>query len=256
MIQQLVPVVSNREVMPGVFLMLIESPDLASQSRPGQFAMITCDSGQSRLLRRPISIHRVNSPAVAFLFAAVGPGTEWLARRQAGEKIDLLGPLGNCFDLGPAPSNLLLTGGGIGVAPLCFLAQEALHKGHRVCLLIGARTASQVIPNSLIPPGCEVAVATEDGSAGEKGLITALLPRYINKAGRAYICGPLPMYQAIMKDRRAFLGDLPAEVSLEVRMGCGLGFCYACTIKTTQGLKQVCKDGPVFDLDRIAWDEL
>lgn len=256
MIQELAPIVSAEQVMPGVHLLEVRSPAIASSARPGQFAMVSCDSGYGRLLRRPISIHRISGDNAGFLFAVVGNGTEWLSRRQAGENVDILGPMGNGFSIQPRPPKLLLVAGGIGLAPLYFLSQHALKAGCSVKLMIGARTAGLLFPARLLPPGVEVITATEDGTAGEKGLITSLLPRYAGESDQILACGPVPMYRAMADRYHADLQGKPVQVSLEVRMGCGLGFCYACTINTRQGLKQVCKDGPVFNLDDVIWDEI
>jgi dihydroorotate dehydrogenase electron transfer subunit len=218
--------------------------------------MISCDRGLDRLLRRPISFCRVSGEEIGFLFASVGSGTEWLSRREVGESIDLLGPLGHGFTLPSHPCRLLLVAGGMGIAPLLFLAQDASQNGHQVKLLIGAKTAGLVCPSRLLPAGIEVITVTEDGSAGLKGLVTAFLPSYLGWADRVHSCGPLPMYRSMAAQYREALQKLPIQISLEVRLGCGLGFCYACTIKTRHGLKQVCKDGPVFDLPEVMWEEL
>jgi dihydroorotate dehydrogenase electron transfer subunit len=256
MYQGPVPVISNHEVMPGVYLMWLDAPEIAASVRPGQFVMVNCDSGQDRLLRRPLSIHRARPQSLAVLFAAVGAGTDWLSRRPAEEKIDLLGPLGNGFSLQPHARRLLLVAGGMGIAPLAFLAQEALKKDYSVKLLAGARTASHIIPEQLVPEGTDVIRATEDGSIGEAGMVTDLIPRYAESADQVCLCGPLPMFKAVANKYHSYLAGKTVQASLEVRMGCGLGFCYACTIRTGQGLKQVCKDGPVFDFNEIIWEEL
>jgi dihydroorotate dehydrogenase electron transfer subunit len=249
-------IISNDRVMPTVNLMVVEAPEIASIAQPGQFVMISsaaaaCDQASVRLLRRPISLNRVSGNTISLLFAVVGGGTKWLAGRQAGEHIDLLGPLGKGFSLRSERQMLLLAAGGMGIAPLCFLAERALVEGHRVKMLIGARTASLVMPQRLLPPGAETVIATEDGTTGTRGMVTSLLPDYLDQTDQVCICGPLPMYRAIQKNYSGLMQHIPAEVSLEVRMGCGMGFCYACTIKTTSGLKQVCKDGPVFDFNEI-----
>jgi dihydroorotate dehydrogenase electron transfer subunit len=254
--QELAPVISNHEVMPDVYLMWIDSPNIASNSRPGQFVMITCDHGQERLLRRPISIHQVRPRSLAILFSTVGAGTEWLAQRQKNEKIDLLGPVGHGFSIGPKSLNLLMVAGGMGIAPLTFLAQEGLKKDHRVRILAGARTACQICPAQLLPEGSEIIPITEDGTAGETGLVTALLSQHVPWADEVFFCGPMPMFKAVVNNYSRILKNKPVQVSLEVRMGCGLGFCYACTINTRNGLKQVCKDGPVFCMEDVIWEEL
>jgi dihydroorotate dehydrogenase electron transfer subunit len=249
-------IVMQKEVMPGIQLLQIEAPEIAGISEPGQFVMLTCDSGSERLLRRPISIHKVEGNQVYFLYAVIGEGTKWLALRKAGENIDVLGPMGHGFSIYPESRKLMLAAGGMGIAPLVFLAQKASSQGCSVTILIGARTASLVIPGNFIPQGVTSLVTTEDGSTGLKGMVTSLFPEQAKLADQIFICGPLPMYRAINHSFIPCLKDKPTQVSLEVRMGCGLGFCYACTIKTLKGLKQVCKDGPVFNLDDVIWDEL
>lgn len=219
--------------------------------------MVHCGGGCT--LARPLSIHAVNGETIALYFNVLedGKGTQWLAQRKVDDRISLYGPLGNGFRINGDSFNLLLVAGGIGIAPLRFLAQEALRGGRAVTLLMGAGTASQLYPRNLLPSGIiEIAETIEDGSAGKKGMVTSLLPDYIGWADEVFACGPVPMYRAMAITYRHFLKDKPVQVSLEVRMGCGLGFCYACTVKTTGGLKQVCKDGPVFNLDEIVWDKL
>ncbi len=253
--QELAQVISIQKVMPEMFLLKVNSQDIASHAKPGQFAMVGCDSGYGRLVRRPISIHQVEGKTVSFLFAVVGTGTEWLAQRKRKDKIDLLGPMGNGFSILPESRNLLLLAGGMGVAPLNFLAENAQKDGYSVRLLTGARTVSLICPPELLPQNAECIAVTEDGTAGEKGLVTAFLPQYTEWADQVFACGPIPMYQAMSIQRQTLALKNHIQISLEVRMGCGLGFCYACTVGTRQGLKQVCKDGPVFNLEDVMWDE-
>jgi dihydroorotate dehydrogenase electron transfer subunit len=144
----------------------------------------------------------------------------------------------------------------MGIAPLIYLAETAIQSGHTVRLLVGARKAALLLPPAYVPSKVEYLTATEDGSEGHKGFVTDLLAENSGWAEQIFICGPQPMYQAIVKNRQALLSDKPTQVSLEVRMGCGMGICYSCTIKTVQGLKQVCKDGPVFNLEDVKWEEL
>jgi len=248
-------VISNREVMPGVYLIWLESPQIASTAQPGQFVMVRC--GEETLLRRPLSIHQLaKGIKLAFLFNVVGKGTHWLAQCQVGDNIDLLGPLGNGYSIYPTSHNLLLLAGGIGIAPLCFLAQAALNKGHSVTLLLGASTATQLYPRQLLPPEAELIMITEDGTTGKKGMITDFLPDFVGRADQIFACGPTLMYRAMAARNQQPVKTKPVQISLEVRMGCGRGVCYGCTLKTKSGLKQVCQDGPVFDLEDILWDEL
>ena len=253
MIQVVASVTANTEVMPGVYLIWLESPQIASTAQPGQFVMVGC--GEESLLRRPLSIHQPGKAKLALLFTVVGKGTHWLAQCQAGDTVDLLGPLGNGYSIHPDSHNLLLVAGGIGIAPLCFLAQEALNQGCSVTLLLGAPTATQLYPGDLLPPEIELVIATEDGTTGKKGMITDLLPDFARRADQTFACGPSSMYRAMATQGQQLLEAKSVQVSLEVRMGCGLGICYGCTLRTKRGLKQVCRDGPVFELNDILWDD-
>ena len=248
---------SNSEVMPGVYLIWLESPPIASTAQPGQFVMVRCGEGSEHLLRRPLSIHRLDNNKLAFLFTVVGKGTHWLAQCGTGNNIDLLGPLGNGYSIQPGSHNLLLLAGGIGIAPLCFLSKRALNQGYSVTLLLGASTATQLYPGHFLPAEAELIITTEDGTAGRDGVITDLLPDFVGWADQVFACGPTTMYHdMVLKKQELKLEGKPVQISLEVRMGCGLGVCYGCTVKTKNGLKQVCKDGPIFDLDDFTGEEL
>ena len=246
-------VIANDEIMPGVYLIRLDCPLIAS-ARPGQFVMVRCGEGREDQLRRPLSIHQKDESKLSLLFNVVGRGTRWLSQRRAGEKLDLLGPLGNSYEIHPDSRNLLLAAGGIGIAPLVFLAGEAIRRGKEITLLLGTATAGQLYPSKLLPAGVRLITATEDGSSGEKGMITDLLPDFAGGADQVFACGPLAMYKTMAN--MAGLKNKPVQLSLEMRMGCGLGICYGCTIKTINGLRQVCKDGPIFDMDEIIWGEM
>ena len=256
--QELASIISNDEVMPGVYLTWLESPLIASEAQPGQFVMVHC--GKECLLRRPLSIHQLtNKTKLALLFTKVGKGTQWLAQCQAGDNIDILGPLGNGYVINPQSRNLLLLAGGMGIAPLYSLASSASKKGYSIKILLGARTATQLYLKTYQdqPIKAEFILVTEDGTGGKKGVLTDFLPDFTGWADQIFACGPMPMYRDMaLKKQELKLERKPVQVSLEVRMGCGRGVCYGCTVKTKNGLKQVCKDGPVFELDDILWDEL
>lgn len=251
--QVLATVILNKEVMPGVYLIWLESPHIASVAKPGQFVMVCC--GEDTLLRRPFSIHQVNDDKtnIALLFQLVGRGTNWLAHCQLGDELDVLGPLGNGYSINPASRNLLLVGGGIGIAPLIFLAWTAYENKCNITMLAGINsTPYDGIENSL-PPNTNLIYTSENGLIGIKGLVTIVIPDYFECADQIFACGPSPMYRAMAQMPQ--LKGKPVQISLEVRMGCGFGLCYGCAVKTKTGLKQICKDGPVFELDEIMWDE-
>jgi dihydroorotate dehydrogenase electron transfer subunit len=161
--QEIGRVTANTELMPQVHLIWLESPGIASQAQPGQFVMVHC--GEDTLLRRPFSIHQIAGKRLALLLNVVGIGTHWLSQRQPGDSLDLLGPLGNGFSIHPNSKNLLLVAGGIGIAPLVFLAQKTSQAGCSITLLLGAQTKSQLYPKDLLPSDVRLVTATEDGTA-------------------------------------------------------------------------------------------
>lgn len=245
----------------GSRLMWLKCPEIARSAKPGQFVMVRC---VDYVLPRPFSIHQINSEGVALFFAVWedGKGTQWLSQRQPDDGVELFGPLGNGFTISSKSRKLLLVAGGTGIAPLCFLGRDALSKGFSVVLLMGAsgefkpsgkENPDQHYPEALLPPGIKVETITSSPD-GKTDMVTDLLPKYIDWADQIFTCGPIPMYHTIAT--RKLTNGKPTQISLEVRMGCGRGVCYGCTVKTRRGLKQVCKDGPVFDLADIFWEEL
>ena len=262
--QTLASIVSHTEIMPGVYLMWIEAPDIAMAAQPGQFVTVRCEG---LILRRPFSIHQANLNQFALLFQVVGKGTFWLSQLQMGDKIDILGPLGKGFGIESASRNLLLLAGGIGIAPLVFLAQRAVSQ-YSITLIHGASTAAQLYHQQRLPKEIQFIPLTEDGTMGRKAAVTDLLPDFLPLADQVYACGPLDMYKAMAftlnpspskgegEKRREESKLKKCQVSLELRLGCGIGACYGCTINTKKGLKQVCRDGPIFELDDIIWEEV
>jgi dihydroorotate dehydrogenase electron transfer subunit len=249
-------VISNEELCPEVYLLWARAPVIAAMACPGQYVMVRCGEGQDMPLRRPLSVHRTSRDGcIAFLFAVVGRGTEWLAQRKQGDILDIFGPLGNGFEVRHSSRNLLLAGGGIGIAPLVALAESAIAAGRSVTLLIGDRTAARIYPNRLLPSEIKVAVSTEDGSLGSKGMVTDLLPQFVSEADQVFACGPLPMYRR-MAEMSGKWGNVSVQVLLETVLGCGVGACLSCTIETEHGRKLVCKDGPVFELSEVIWDKV
>ena len=255
--QVLATIISTREAMPGAYLLWLRSPQVAYGAKPGQFVMVRCGEDNELPLRRPLSIHQLDGDSLALLFTTVGKGTHWLSQRRVGDNIDLLGPLGNGFTIYPESAHILLVAGGMGIAPLAYLANRALQQRKKATILIGAKYGCQLLSEEFLPKGVTIITATEDGEQGYKGCVSELLPDYTDDADQVFACGPAAMYRE-MAQRKQELGlkGKPIQVSMEMRMGCGLGVCYTCTVRTRSGLKQVCKDGPVFELDDIIWDEL
>jgi dihydroorotate dehydrogenase electron transfer subunit len=254
LIQTTAAVTSNKEILPGAYLLWLATPRIAREAKPGQFVMVRCGEYP---LPRPFSIHKVNEKGeIALFFAALkdGKGTQWLAACKAGDELSLVGPLGNGFQVATESRRLLLVAGGMGIAPLLFLAEEPLKRGIPVDLLYGAAFKNPNMADYCNRKGIKLFEATEDGSAGYHGLVTDLIPEHTGGVDQVFACGPAPMYRAMA--RLPELKNIPVQVSLEVRMACGLGACLGCTIGTKSGLKRVCKDGPVFNLNEIVWEEV
>jgi dihydroorotate dehydrogenase electron transfer subunit len=244
--------------MPGIYLMWLQAPEIARRAQAGQFVMVAC--GTEQTLRRPISVHSVEHDTFALLYAVVGKGTVQLTRLQNGNKLDVLGPMGNGFQVSPMPEgtlSYLIIAGGIGIAPLRFLVEKVKPWCRQIIVLQGAATAAKLYPKALLPKEISLNTATDDGSAGHKGFITDLIPSFATTADVIVACGPMPMLKYLAENQtRLKLISKPVSISMEMRMACALGVCYGCTIRTKSGLKQVCKDGPVFDLDEVIWDEM
>jgi len=261
------PIISNEKITSNTHLVWIDAAEIASSGQPGQFVTIYCEN---LLLRRPFSIHQINSTRFAILLKVVGEGTTWLSHQREGDRIDILGPLGAGFNITPSARNLLMVAGGIGIAPLIFLAQRALSQ-HALTLIQGASTSADLYPPSLLrtnAPGISfhsfeeinLIPVTEDGSAGEKGMTTSIIPRFLDWADQIFACGPTAMYQAMaripLSTQESKLKMETCQASLETSMGCGIGACYGCTINTRKGPKRVCRDGPVFRMYDILWQEV
>lgn len=220
---------------------------------PGQFAELRIDSTPSVLLRRPISVHSFDAEKneVGFLVQLVGDGTRWLGSLKVGDKVNTLMPLGNGFTLPEsAGKRYLLVGGGVGSAPLYYLAQELKARGCDFTILIGARSAKDLYLREAYETLGRVEYTTEDATLGEKGYVTnhSVLGE---KFDFIFTCGPKPMMLSVAKYARE--SGIGCEVSLENKMACGLGACLCCVEDTKEGHKCVCTDGPVFSIDELKW---
>lgn len=243
MTPQLLPVVECRRVAAGVFSLVLRAPRLADRVRPGQFLNLKVGPGPDPLLRRPVSVCDVEGENVRLLIRVVGRGTELISRLGRGDAVDLIGPLGR-----PAPSfrgrDLFVIGGGIGAAPLLFLARRQ-GPVNRTQVYIGARERSQLLLlREFRALGLEPRVATDDGSAGFAGPVTALAEPAVQAARRPVVmaCGP----QAMLRDLVRRLDPVPVWGFIEERMGCGTGICYCCALpKKGGGYVRFCADGPV-----------
>ncbi|MBP5541628.1 MAG: dihydroorotate dehydrogenase electron transfer subunit [Bacteroidales bacterium] len=246
-------IVDRRQLGEHYFALTLRHPDTLPPVEAGQFVEVEVRHCREVLLRRPISVHDVDPVAntLTLLVQVVGQGTRQLATLGVGERLNLIYPLGHGFSLqGRKP---LLVGGGAGIAPLLYLAKCYHARGVRPTILLGGRTKELIPVRDEFAPYGTVHYATEDGSLGERGLVTqhtAFGQEYDHIA----TCGPTPMMKAV--GRAAMERGISCEVSLENMMACGIGACLCCVCDTDEGHKCVCKEGPVFDIRRLTkWME-
>lgn len=242
-------IAANRPLTSDIFELTLQG-DATGIAAPGQFAEL---SVPGHFLRRPISIADWTQDSITLLIRAVGAGTAWLEGARQGQSLDIILPLGNGFDTAaiPAGADVILAGGGIGIAPLYALAKALAAAGRPFRAALGFRNAADIfyIEKFATVSGSAPAIATEDGSCGTKGFVTDLMA---NRSGRpAYVlaCGPTPMLRAIA----GLPGLCGGQFSLEARMGCGFGACMGCTIRTAKGPARICHEGPVFKLEDLTW---
>lgn len=257
---------SNKEVVPDHFELVVRAPWLAATARPGQFVQVrAAETGTEPLLRIPLGVHKVHKEDISLLYRVVGRGTRVLSGRRPGEQIDILGPLGNGFDLAPFENDrkrkAVLVAGGHGMAPLYFLAQRLEALGVEVEVLQGVCEARHILCREGVQElGIEMTIATECGAVGHKGYITDLLEedkdRFIGDGAQHLIfgCGPRPMLKALAALARRH--GFSASLSLDAYMACGIGVCLGCAVETVSGYRYVCKDGPVFGSEEILWDKI
>ena len=220
---------------------------------PGQFVEVRVDGSPTTFLRRPISINFMDKERneLWLMVAMIGDGTRQLGRLQAGDTLNCVLPLGNAFTMPSAKDEkVLLVGGGVGVAPMLYLGSVLHAQGIQPTFLLGGRTAQDLLELDIFNKYGRVSVTTEDGSLGEKGFVTnhSVLNEHFD---RICTCGPTPMMKAVAHYAKEH--DITCEVSLENLMACGLGACLCCVEKTTEGNLCVCKEGPVFNINRLLW---
>ena len=234
-------IVSNECIVEKVWKMVLSGETAGIV--PGQFVEIAVPG---YYLRRPISVSDVEGNLLTIIYKTVGKGTAVMAQMQAGEALDMLSGLGNGYDLTKAEEEVLLIGGGVGVPPLVYLAKQLREQGKQVQVVMGFNTKNEVFAEeTFVSLGCEVSVCTMDGSYGTRGVVTDMIAQ---PAPFYYACGPLPMLRAIAQK----VGT-NGQMSMEERMGCGVGICVGCSIETKNGVKRVCKEGPVFNVDELIW---
>lgn len=263
MFEQHAEIAFNKRLTSDTWFMGLRSAQIADQAMPGHFVMVRIKPGLDPLLRRPFSICGVEEDLFFVLYRVVGRGTAMMTEARVGQELAVLGPLGRGFLVPKGGRRCVLVGGGIGVAPLLFLAQRL--KARKFQFMTGYRSASEIISlEHAIGRKGEVLIATDDGTEGHAGPVTELLERTL-KGGRSqtqrltiFACGPKAMLKRLAE--MTAVRKVPCQVSLEAAMACGLGACQGCAVKSAAGVERpychVCKDGPVFPVEAIDWDRL
>ena len=242
--QSIFTIVSNAPLTDSVYKMVL-SGDTSAITAPGQFVNIQLEG---KFLRRPISVCDYDETTLTIVYKVVGKGTEQMSAMVPGKSLDILTGLGNGYDLSLAGEKPVLLGGGVGVPPMYNLAKKLLALGKKVTVILGFNTKSEVFYEDAFKAlGCEVIVATADGSHGVKGFATTPLAEF--DYTYFYTCGPEPMLKAVYKAT-----NTSGQMSFEERMGCGFGACMGCSCKTLTGYKRICKEGPVMKKEEILWE--
>ncbi|MCX6926836.1 MAG: dihydroorotate dehydrogenase electron transfer subunit [Verrucomicrobia bacterium] len=258
MVEQTVQIISNERDTDLYFRLVVSAPEIAPLVQPGQFAHVRILPMQDALLRRPFSIFQVSGNTLSILYKTVGHGTKVLSHLRPGAELSMIGPLGHGFTV-PAPGGQtpLLVAGGYGMAALYLLAKRSPQKG--IVFVGGRRRLDILCEKEFRELGWEVRVTTEDGSYGERGLVTKLVLTELEQrvVGRQlFACGPTPMLKAVGQLATQF--SVPTQLSLDEHMGCGIGVCLACVVPIKSGdgweYQRTCTEGPVFDSQQIAWE--
>lgn len=257
MAQAVARTLEKKELAPGIYKLKFFAPRIAKAAEPGQFVHVRCGENKDFILRRPFSIHQVTgADSFEILFNVVGLGTKWLADLKAGDGADIIGPLGNGFDTGAAGDRAMLVAGGMGIAPLVFLASKLVEKRAKISTVVGAANKERLLEYmDLKRLSYRIQATTEDGSQGVKGRVTDVLTRAIaeDEPGIIYACGPKAMLKEISLTAQET--GIRCQVAMEELMACGVGACLSCVTVTTDGYKKVCSDGPVFDSEKIRWED-
>jgi dihydroorotate dehydrogenase electron transfer subunit len=260
-------VTERRELAPGVVLLSLDAPELASATRPGQYVMAIPPSGETPATA--LAIYEARGKLASLLFFVIGRRTHELSELREGERLDVVGPLGNGFDLSQPAADAAIVAGGVGIASVLLCAQKLVSSGARVQLFYGARTAELLVEaDRFAAMGCELVLTTDDGSRGARGFVTESFERAA-KLGAIYACGPSPMLREVA--RIACERGVRAQLSLEETFGCGVGGCWGCVVPIVRTSAQapsfppataggsdvvyarICKEGPVFWAHELRW---
>ncbi len=244
----------NIRLHPNYYLLKLTQEDELPEMFPGQFVEMKVEGSPTTFLRRPISINYVDREKneLWLLIQIAGEGTKKMSTLKIGDTVNLIYPLGNSFSLPEDQTKkVLLIGGGVGTAPMLFWGSYLKSQGYKPVFLIGARSAGDLLQLENFATFGDVYTTTEDGSAGEKGYVTQHSILKKGDFSRIYTCGPKPMMVAVASYAKS--SGIPCEVSLENTMACGIGACLCCIENTSEGNVCVCKDGPVFNIEKLTW---
>ncbi len=249
-------VVENRQLIKNHYLLTLHPSEKIKQPKPGNFFMLSVDSGLDPLLKRPFSVHRWINGNFQVLYRIVGKGTRILGEKKRDDVLEVIGPLGNSFSIKKSYDTIILIAGGLGVAPVYALAEKISKKNP--LLFYGIRTKNEALClDELASLGIQPFIASDDGSLGKKGNVITLLKNYLSRNQLPlshtgfYACGPEPMLKALSEVSGKI--GMKGYAALEQNMACGIGTCLGCVVKTRSGYKRVCKEGPVFPLEEIIW---
>ena len=238
-------IIDNKALTASVYQMRL-SGDTSDITASGQFVNVKLEG---KFLRRPISVCDCENGVLTLVYKVVGKGTEDMSRMKAGDRLDILTGLGNGYDLAPAGDRPLLLGGGVGVPPMYMLAKQLRAMGKSVSVILGFNTRDEIFyEEEFRALGCDVTVATADGSYGVRGFVTNAMEGM--EYTYFYTCGPEPMLKAVYG-----ASATEGQFSFEERMGCGFGACMGCSCKTVTGYKRICKEGPVLRKEEILWQK-
>ena len=253
MVQDTVKIEENREIARDYYELVLSTPELAKTDiLPGQFLTIRISESPSPLLRRPFAFSGQEGTTCSMIYQRRGPGTDVLAGKRPGDRIDIIAPLGNSWPEPEKGETAILVAGGIGMGPILYFARKLKQKDLPFSLILGSRS-SEFLPSADFTEGLNPVITTDDGTSGIKGTVSEALATGEYTAPRFYACGPHPMMKAVHE--YAVKLNAPCHVSMEQTIACGVGACMGCVIQLTgtDRFARVCADGPIFDSREIVW---
>ena len=253
---------NRQQLAPDTWKLTLECPEIAAAARPGQFVMASVESPDetpSPILKRALAVYSTGHDSFSLLVRIEGDGTRKICQVAPGNRLNLVGPLGNGFDLERAAGTCsIIAAGGSGIASVYLLARELRNRGEEVCLVYGGRSRPDLAGlEDFRALNIPLHTATEDGSSGYRGLVTGGLQQVLagldGRAVNIYACGPNPMMQAV--SALAEEQTIPCQISVEIKMACGFGVCLGCAVKTVRGNRLACTHGPVFEASEFVWED-